>query len=234
MEKKQKPGVMLYFDIRPAIQRLNMVQRGELLTAILDYAEFGIVSELGDMTGICFDLMRPKIDHDDERYEEVGLKKRYATYCREAKKDGEVPVSFEEWLSSDNRIASSDTKWYPSATTSTTTSPSASTTTTAAVSTSTTTTVSTPASEKSPADKPPRVSRFTPPTVEEVKAYCVERENGVDAERFVDFYTSKGWKVGKDSMKDWKAAVRTWEKREAGDKPRKFRVYDATGRDDSL
>ena len=56
--------------------------------------------------------------------------------------------------------------------------------------------------------------RFTPPTVDEVKAYCTERGNGVDAQRFVDFYTSKGWLVGKNKMKDWKAAVRTWEQRD--------------------
>lgn len=53
---------------------------------------------------------------------------------------------------------------------------------------------------------------FVKPTIEEVRAYCVERNNNVDAESFVDFYESKGWMVGKNKMKDWKAAVRTWEK----------------------
>lgn len=52
---------------------------------------------------------------------------------------------------------------------------------------------------------------FTPPTVEEVADYCLERRNGISAQRFVDFYTSKGWMVGKTKMKDWKASVRTWE-----------------------
>ena len=56
--------------------------------------------------------------------------------------------------------------------------------------------------------------RFRPPTVEEVEAYCFERNNKVDAERFVDFYASNGWKVGKNPMKDWKAAVRTWHGKE--------------------
>lgn len=56
------------------------------------------------------------------------------------------------------------------------------------------------------------------PTVEEVAAYCRERGNRVDAERFVDFYASNGWKVGNQPMKDWKACVRTWERRE--DKPK--------------
>jgi hypothetical protein len=57
--------------------------------------------------------------------------------------------------------------------------------------------------------------RFTPPTREEVQAYCMERGNHVDAEAFIDFYTSKGWMVGKNPMKDWKACVRTWEKRDS-------------------
>lgn len=57
-----------------------------------------------------------------------------------------------------------------------------------------------------------RTKRFTPPTLEEVKAYCAERKNNVDAQRFVDYYTSNGWLVGKNKMKDWKAAVRTWER----------------------
>lgn len=54
--------------------------------------------------------------------------------------------------------------------------------------------------------------RFKKPTLEEVKEYCNERNNNVDAERFINFYESKGWKVGNQSMKDWKACVRTWEK----------------------
>lgn len=65
--------------------------------------------------------------------------------------------------------------------------------------------------------EPPRAARFTPPTVEEVKAYCRERENNVDAERFIDFYASKGWKIGKNAMKDWRAAVRTWERSSSAD-----------------
>lgn len=57
-----------------------------------------------------------------------------------------------------------------------------------------------------------KTKRFVPPTVEDVKEYCRERKNAVDAERFVDYYTANGWKVGKNPMKDWKAAVRTWER----------------------
>lgn len=50
-----------------------------------------------------------------------------------------------------------------------------------------------------------------PPTFEQVNEYCKERKNNVDAEKFINFYESKGWYIGKNKMKDWKAAVRTWE-----------------------
>lgn len=61
--------------------------------------------------------------------------------------------------------------------------------------------------------------RFTPPTLDEIKAYCQERKNGINPETFYDFYQSKGWMVGKNPMKDWKAAVRTWERRDKKDNP---------------
>ena len=69
-------------------------------------------------------------------------------------------------------------------------------------------------------------SRFTPPTVEEVSSYCYERGNNVNPERFIDYYTSNGWKVGKNKMKDWKAAVRTWERNE---QPKSYRTPYNTG-----
>ena len=56
-------------------------------------------------------------------------------------------------------------------------------------------------------------SKF-PPTLEEIKTYCQERGNYVDAQAFMDFYDSKGWMIGKNKMKDWKAAVRTWERKD--------------------
>lgn len=59
----------------------------------------------------------------------------------------------------------------------------------------------------------PKTTRFVKPTLEEVKAYCEERNNGVDPNDFVNHYDSKGWMIGKSPMKDWKAAVRTWESR---------------------
>ena len=62
--------------------------------------------------------------------------------------------------------------------------------------------------------------RFKPPTVGEVAEYCMQRNNGVDAQRFVDYYAARGWMIGKNKMKDWKAAVRTWEKRSTPNQPK--------------
>lgn len=64
--------------------------------------------------------------------------------------------------------------------------------------------------KKSIGDKSP-TTRFIPPTLEEVTTYCQERDKGVDAQRWINHYTANGWMVGKVKMKDWKAAVRTWE-----------------------
>jgi hypothetical protein len=60
--------------------------------------------------------------------------------------------------------------------------------------------------------KKPRSNVFTPPTVDEVEAYCQEMGYGIDPDRFVDYYTANGWMAGKTHMKDWKAAVRNWER----------------------
>lgn len=58
--------------------------------------------------------------------------------------------------------------------------------------------------------------RFTPPSLSEIKEYCLERKNKIDPESFIDFYNSKGWMIGKNKMKCWKSSIRTWEKKENG------------------
>lgn len=81
------------------------------------------------------------------------------------------------------------------------------------------------------ADKP---RRFIKPTVEEVTEYCNERGNKINGQNFVDFYESKGWKVGGSPMKDWKAAVRTWEQRDKAKAPEQPKTkhfdYDENGK----
>jgi len=84
------------------------------------------------------------------------------------------------------------------------------------------------------AGKPPRAPRFTPPSIDEVRTYCLERKNGIDAERFIDYYAQQGWKLANgNNMKDWRAAMRNWEKRDrekkGEDKPFEYDYGDTTG-----
>lgn len=91
-------------------------------------------------------------------------------------------------------------------------------------------TQNTPSPSPSPIDKdknpqdavasiPKGKTRFKKPTVEKVKEYCVERDNTVDPQYFIDYYESIGWKIGKNPMKDWKATIRRWEKNSDSNKP---------------
>ncbi len=76
-------------------------------------------------------------------------------------------------------------------------------------------------------------TRFLPPTLDEVKQYCSERKNAVDPQKWFNHYTANGWMVGKNKMKDWKAAVRTWESNNidnARPKEGKSQPLDLTGR----
>lgn len=208
-----KPGVMFYFDVRPCIKRLNLNEKGQLFEAILDYAESGIEPELDGALGIAWDFIKPRLDQDTERYGNKVLQKQYAAFVRELKKRGSVVISFDEWKNMTDverdQLISGDIGRYP-----------------------TPTPTSTPTSNLKEiyASSPPRAARFTPPSVEEVRVYCAERKNSVDPERFVDFYASKGWLVGKSRMKDWRAAVRSWERSDSQQKMTnkdRIRSYDA-------
>lgn len=70
--------------------------------------------------------------------------------------------------------------------------------------------------------------RFAPPSIEEVRAYCIERQNNVNPQRFIDHYESNGWMVGRNKMKDWRAAVRTWESNAIGRQNQKEEEYHGT------
>ena len=148
-ERKQRPGVMLYFDtLCPALARLKNEQSGELLKGIVEYAMTGAIPELDDMAGMAFDLLRPGIDRDGERYEDTREQRKYAVYCREAKKRRETPCSFEEW----QQMASCDIGRYPTTTTTPnpTTTP-ATTTTPNPTTTPATTTTPNPTANPTPA-----------------------------------------------------------------------------------
>jgi hypothetical protein len=72
-------------------------------------------------------------------------------------------------------------------------------------------------------DSNKRKAKFVKPTIEEIRCFCEERNNGIDADEFFNFYESKGWVIGKSPMKDWKACIRTWERN-------RFKSQRPTGR----
>ena len=83
--------------------------------------------------------------------------------------------------------------------------------------------------------KTEKKERFKAPTVEEVQEYCTERGNNIDAQHFVDYYSARGWMLGKNHIKDWKACIRTWERNDSF-KPQKHneqpeKKYDQNGYD---
>ena len=89
----------------------------------------------------------------------------------------------------------------------------------------------TPKSDNTP--KAEKKERFKAPTVEEVQEYCTERGNNIDAQHFVDYYSARGWMLGKNHIKDWKACIRTWERNDSF-KPQKHneepeKKYDQNG-----
>jgi hypothetical protein len=64
--------------------------------------------------------------------------------------------------------------------------------------------------------------KVMPPNIDDIKAYCIERNNGIDWNKFHSFYEAKGWMIGKNKMKDWKAAVRTWEQKQEEQPKRRY------------
>ena len=204
---QQKPGVMLYFEMRPTLRRLSNRERLALYDAIMDYGEWGVVPDFTGKLAIAWDFVQPKLDRDDEAYSRNAQQRRYVLYTRECKKDGTEPLSYKQWRttkdSGTERPTSGDNGSYP------TTYPNPN-----------------PTSNPDPnpkenccdtaADKPPRQpQRQIPPKVEEVRAYAAERGYTFDPEAFMDYYAANGWKVGRNPMKDWKATVRNWARKEA-------------------
>lgn len=129
----QRPGVMLFFDVRPALKRLTIEERGQLFEAILDYGELGLLPDFEGGLGIVWDFIQPRIDQDAARYADRVLKNKYSVFTREAKKAGIQPVEFEIWRTDPDafyRAISSDANRYPTTTTTTAPTPASTTETT--------------------------------------------------------------------------------------------------------
>lgn len=204
-----RPGVMLYFDVLPALDALPKAAAGELLTKALHYAQDGLDPVFDDPALVfAWSFLKTSIDRDGVAYDTKRARGDWLVYCRSCKRDGEAPLDFETWRERSVDVSLRCIDVSSPTTSSTTTTTTSSTTTTTSASTSTQNQIEGGA-DKPPA--PPRNKKFVPPTLGEVAAYVKERGSRVDPQGFLDFYESKGWLVGRSPMRDWKAACRRAE-----------------------
>lgn len=176
----------VYFSFEEDTQALTDEERARLLLAMLRYAKDGTEVDLTGNERFLFPVFRAQIDRDIETYE-VKVTNGSKGGRPKTAKEKEEPKETEE-NQTEPKITEDNLNSKIED------------------------------RRQKIEDKRQKVKdgkeRFTPPTVDEVREYCEERGNKVNPERFVDFYASKGWKVGNQTMKDWKACVRTWEQRD--------------------
>lgn len=173
--------VCLYHSYLKSVEPLNDAERGRLFTACLTYSMTGAEPDLRGNERFVWPTIREQIDRDT---------KKYSDFCK--KQQENIRKRWDTAVYDGTSGIPDNTKH------------------TKEKEKEKENILSSPNVEDSIVRTPAR-KRFTPPTLAEVTAYCRERQNAVDPQRFIDYYTANGWKVGKNSMKDWKAAVRTWE-----------------------
>ena len=182
-----------YHSYLEAIEPLNDAERGRLFTACLIYSMTGEAPELRGNERFVFAGMKSQIDRDFKQYE---------TRCETNRKNGSLGGQTKP---------SERYQTLPNATDGYQTPPKEKEKEKAKEKEKT--------KEKENGDSADKPRRFTKPTVANIRDYCRERGNGIDPQRFFDFYEAKGWCVGNQPMKDWQAAVRTWESRESAKPP---------------
>lgn len=211
----ERDSFILYTEIREVIETLTLEQKGTLFQAILDYAS-GIDINISDpIVNIAFIPIKQNLDRNNEKWEQKKIARS------EAGKKGMRNRWHKEEAESDNKnnnviaVITEDNKNNNVINTNNKNNKAYQDITNITVNANENVNVNgngnVNVNEKKGEDKPRNV--FKPPTLEEVKEYCFERNNGIDAQQFIAFYSSKGWMIGKNKMKDWKAAIRTWEQR---------------------
>lgn len=222
-----RDGFILHEKTMTQVALLDDAQAGELLKAMIAHYK-GEEMDTSQIVSIVMVDAKERMDADTEAYERVSASRSEAGRAgAEARwgcqNDGNDMANDGKAMANDSKRIANDSKQMAKD----------------GVSVSVSVPVSVDTKENSPTES--KRKAFVPPTVEEVRAYCIERQNTVDAEQFVDFYASKGWKVGSQAMKDWKACVRTWEKRETqkpaappGRKANKFVNFDRNRDNDAL
>lgn len=182
----------VYTDFAETMEALSDAERGRLFMSMLQYASTGEAGTLSGAERFVWPIAKQNIDRAQAELEKRAENGRKGGRPKKANESGEKQPKAKESKkkqTKDNKDKDKDKEnnIIPLS----------------------------PNGDIPPKGERPPVKRFIKPTADEVRAYCAERSNRVDAQAFVDFYEAKGWKVGSSPMKDWKAAVRTWEKRDA-------------------
>ena len=217
-----KPGIMLYFELRPCIDQLQEKEKAELLVAMMDYGEYGSVPELSERVGLIWPLIRQKLDRDTKRYEQTVQNKRYAAYVRDCKYHGNEPLRRTDWEKAFHHVISADITCNQNGDSGIQTTNYKPQTTDFNLQTADCNLQTIDCKLQTPYYKPqshfsefePTPYIFSPPDQEAIQAFCREENLSLDVESFWNFYASKGWMVGNSPMVDWKAAVRRWCRKE--------------------
>ncbi|MBF1026252.1 MAG: hypothetical protein HXK89_02505 [Lachnospiraceae bacterium] len=212
MEKSKKSFVM-YGSWSSAIEKMSNEQAGQLLKAIYALQDDENAEPEDPSVRFVFEIIKDKLFEDAREWEKAkqrrsesgkkGMEKRWSEDKRTITNDNAVITP----ITNDNTVTESITPITVSVSGSVSVSDSVSVN-------------ESPSETKREKQAKEKRKRFSAPSVDEVRNYCRERGNSIDAETFVDFYASKGWKVGNSPMKDWQSAIRTWEKRECRASPR--------------
>ena len=207
-----KPGVMIYFTMRPS-RKLPMEDRLRLYDAMLDYGETGVVPELEGPLAVLWDYFQPQLELDNARYESIRAKRAKAgrlggQACQSSRQPEQEPQDGQEEA---REAAEANEANEANQANEANEANEANTIQSSTVQSNPVQLRESIAAKAPPAPK----KRFVPPSQAEIGAYVREAKLTMDPQEFLDYYTANGWKVGSHAMKDWRAAARNWARKEA-------------------
>jgi len=210
----RKNSFVLYNSFYEPIRDLTLEEKGKLLDVFFQYQIDGKIPELSPAVKMAFGFIKPHFDRDFEKWENI-KKKRSEAGKRGAKaindqRSQQNPTNIEQTPTTSAKPANADTCQQ------TPINPAkpANADTCQQSSTKPAVNVNVNVIKKKNIKKKKNIEEiFLKPTIPEIEKYCKERKNNIDPHCFYDHYESNGWKINKNSMKDWKATVRNWERR---------------------
>jgi len=184
MTEKTRDSFIFYRSFYQSAKKLPKEDKAELFDAICSYALNGELVEMSVVPEAIFTVIKPNLDAN---------RRKWQNGCKEKKKRGEVEAKQEQEISKDE---AKDKQTISKA------------------EGNVNVNVNVNKDVNHNLESKSKSKHFIKPTLEEVKGYCNELSCNIDPQNFIDYYQSNGWKVGKNSMKDWKATLRQWKSRD--------------------